>query len=252
MHLYCNFKVQERNRNIKSQNWSLHLLSQAAGENARPTCISVAAASVWTPAWRVTASPTVPTDQMRAQDVLNATAPAPQLLSVTTTVSAPQMARSVLNRCAHGLFFLLHCPKLNLCIAFEEWQASINSVSSIFHLSVTTRQLYINILTLFECAPSSSLFGLKIPFFLIFAEVLLCCRFQTALQCCVLCGHWRVQRNATCRMQTHLPEHPGVLHLSLLSRLLPGTWQEKLQDQRYRQYPLALYMSCECKLTVSS
>lgn len=78
--------------------------SQAARENVPFTFTSVAAVSVWTPAWCVTDSPTVPTVQMRARDVHNATAPAYQLLSVTTTVSAPQMDRSVQNRRAFGCF----------------------------------------------------------------------------------------------------------------------------------------------------
>lgn len=77
---------------------SVHLLSQAARENAPLTFTSVAAASVWTPVWCVTASPIAPTVQMKAWDALNGTAPAHQLLSVTTTVSAPQMDRSVQNQ----------------------------------------------------------------------------------------------------------------------------------------------------------
>lgn len=84
---------------LHSLHQSVHLLSQAAREDALLTFTSVAVASVWIPAWCATASPTVLTVQMRAWDVPYATAPAPQLLSVTTTVSAPQMAQSVHNRC---------------------------------------------------------------------------------------------------------------------------------------------------------
>lgn len=85
-----------------NHNESVHLLSKAARESAPLTFTSVAAMSVWTPAWCVTASPTAPTVQMKAWDALNATAPAHQLLSVTTTVSAPQMDRSVQDRCVCG------------------------------------------------------------------------------------------------------------------------------------------------------
>lgn len=87
--------------------------SQAARENAPLTCISVAVVNVWTLAWYVMASPTVPTVQMRVLDVLNATAPVCRLLSVTTSVSAPQMARSVQNRCGRVVVFL-RCFQLNL------------------------------------------------------------------------------------------------------------------------------------------
>lgn len=157
MHLYCNFKVQERNRNIKSQNWSLHLLSQAAGENARPTCISVAAASVWTPAWRVTASPTVPTDQMRVQDVLNATAPAPQLLSVTSTVSAPQMARSVLNRCACVFVFFAALSQTEPLYRFRGMASKhkfclLHICLSLLDNCISTFWLYLNVHQALPCS----------------------------------------------------------------------------------------------------
>lgn len=75
------------------------LLSQAARENVPHIFTSVAAVSVWTPAWRVMASSTVPTAQMRAWDALIVTAPVHQLLGVITSASAPQTERSVHNKC---------------------------------------------------------------------------------------------------------------------------------------------------------
>lgn len=112
----------------------MHMHSQAARENALLTCISVAAVSVWTLAWCVMASPTVLTVQMRVLDVLNATAPVCRLLSVTTSVSAPQMARSAQNRLfptepQHALMqqqhisldslSLLFCSDVLLCRRFQ-------------------------------------------------------------------------------------------------------------------------------------
>lgn len=152
--------------------------------------------------------------------------------------------------------FFQRCPKLNLSrLSWNFKQATIGKNSrlgfqELFHQPPTARALYLETCTQhfvsickcinvclfyysYKCAPSSFLLGLKMPFFALFAEVLLWCRFQTTLQCFVLCGHWRVQCNATSRMQTHLPKHPWVLHLSLPPWLLPGAWQQKLQDQRY-------------------
>ena len=84
---------------------------------------------------------------------------------------------------------------------------------------------------------------IKIPYSpLHFTEVLLCCRFQTSLQCCFLCGHWWMHWNAEHCMQTHVPEHRRVLHLSLLSRFLSGAWQQKLQDKRYQFVCFFFYM----------
>lgn len=83
------------------------VLSQAPRENAPLTFTSVAAVSVWNPNWCVMASSTVLTVQMRVWDALNATALVNQLLTAITSVSAPQMDRSVHNRrvscCCHGM-----------------------------------------------------------------------------------------------------------------------------------------------------
>ncbi len=123
---------------------SVHLLSQAARESAPLTFTSVAAVSVWNPAWCVTALPTARTVQMKAWDALNATAPAHQLLSVTTTVSAHQMDRSV----------ALLCPKLNLSmLSWNGKQATLGTNSSLtFHSYLfMSRAYFISLLQLENC-----------------------------------------------------------------------------------------------------
>lgn len=110
----CTGNISQFSKMFSSQSWVL-LVPQAATETARPTCTSAAAVSVWTPAWCVTASPTVPTVRTRAQDALNATAPAYRLLAASPAASARRTARSVRT-------------------AFADWPAEIPS-SAVSHQS---------------------------------------------------------------------------------------------------------------------
>lgn len=109
--------------------------SQAARENAPLTCTSVAVVNVWTLAWYVMASPTVPTVQMRVLDVLNATAPVCRLLSVTTSVSAPRMAQSVQNRCGRLVVFLC-CFRLNLSMLWCNNSMSLLTLCPLFSVQM--------------------------------------------------------------------------------------------------------------------
>lgn len=131
------------------------LLSQAAKENVPLIFTSVAAVSVWTPAWCVMASSTVPTVQMRVWDALNVTAPVHQLLTVISNVSAPQTDRSVHNKCV---------------------------------LIVGTQHTRFPSICIFMCT-KLHLVTCKITLSVTFSELLLCSRFQTTVKCYVLSGY---------------------------------------------------------------